>query len=1097
MPDYSGLFYDNTIQITGLRSYFNFDEPAGWRSTSILGSSADYMSVKPWDYLATGVDRQALTFDGVHTIRHILSDDNSKSEAPSAKSVSLRFMASDVSQDRTQILLETGDGRNGLNIYLQGDQLVVGAWNKGVWSSFLTRQMPDDGVWHNVSFSYEADGEFRAYLDGVMFGESDVGQFDPFASYVTLGGTSGGTKIEGGQLSGSNRFAGQIDELVIFDRVITAEEVGAMAAQTPLTVTGTPDADELAGTDADEIIDALAGNDWVRAEGGDDTVEGGEGNDRLEGGSGRDYLSGDAGNDHLLGGSESDQLEGGDGYDILRGQTGDDSLNGGASSDRLIGGSGNDELRGGDDNDELIGDSGNDLLDGGAGDADTAVYASVMSDYELSVENDATFIFSLGTDEGLDELKDIERIQFTDGVMVFNDDAHQWEMEDTSPGSGGDPDQDDPGFELTDGASPSVGINLANINDFNGQGAFLDLMRTARSWGSIDDSNQRNNGDQDGILSFDENGWVTSIDAPDVIAYYTPIMTDIDGFGTPFEAGRYVVRYEGEGTLGIDASFGSGSSGEIVVVENEPGRMVFDYTPGEGNVRLLVADLSDDPSDYVRNIEVVWETYEPLLDQGEVFAPAFLDSLSGFNSIRFMNWMNINEESANWGAEGAPFRAPDVDDLLSADHFSFSRPALQNGVEGISVELMVELANKTGTDPWFTIPFGATNAYIEAFGTHVRDNLDPELKAYFEYGNEVWNWGFASTYQAFELGQQLFGEDTWNPGQQYYAVDSARMSHVLQTLWGQDPDDQLITVLSKQTRDSSALLDLMMQTPDFVALGNDVPEQFADIAGLSPDQVGFDALGITSYFHTDLSDNRDEIMAMVANDTDEEWAAVIDRMINGEDGLMQRAAQDWAAIAEDARAYGLQLVGYEGNQHVGPAGNDPDYQAFLNALFERPEMAGLLNAMLETWQSVGGGQLEVFQDVGISAAGRWGLRTHQLDENTAMLDAVTTFSEANGMWWGDERDTLVFEDEMVVISRDGDTQLEGGNRDDLFLIRNSSVAFISAGDGEDTVIVDGNAADFVYSATSLEGNGYQIELLGVERLAFNDSNVTFGGEFIV
>lgn len=1097
MPDYSDLFYDNTIQIAGLRSYFNFDEPAGWRSTSILGSSADYMSVKPWDYLATGVGRQALTFDGAQTIRHIISHDGSKSEAPTAKSVSLRFMASDVSPDRTQILLETGDGRNGLNIYLQGDQLVVGAWNKGVWSSFLTRQMPDDGVWHNVSFSYEADGEFRAYLDGVMFGEGDVGQFDPFASYVTLGGTSGGTKIEGGQLSGSNRFAGQIDELVIFDRAITAEEVGAMADQTPLTMTGTPDADELTGTDADEIIDALTGNDWVRAEGGDDTVEGGEGNDRLEGGSGRDYLSGDAGNDHLLGGAESDHLEGGDGYDILRGQAGDDSLNGGASSDRLIGGSGNDELRGGDDNDELTGDSGDDLLDGGAGDADTAVYASVMADYELIVENDATFILSLGTDEGHDELKDIERIQFADGVMVFNDDAHHWEMEDTSSGSGGDPDLDDPGFELTDGASPSVGINLANINDFNGQGAFLDLMRTARSWGSIDDSNQRNNGDQDGILSFDENGWVTSIDAPDVIAYYTPIMTDIDGFGDSFEAGRYVVRYEGEGTLGIDTSFGSGSSGEVVVVENEPGRMVFDYTPGEGNVRLFVADLSDDPSDYVRNIEVVWETYEPLLDQGEVFAPTFLDSLSGFNSIRFMNWMNINEESANWGAAGAPFRSPDADDLLAADHFSFSRPALQNGVEGISVELMVELANKTGTDPWFTIPFGATNAYIEAFGAHVRANLDPELKAYFEYGNEVWNWGFASTYQAFELGRQLFGEDSWNPGQQYYAVDSARMSHVLQTLWGEDPDDQLITVLSKQTRDSSALLDLMMQTPDFVALGNDVPEQFADIAGLSPDQVGFDALGITSYFHTDLSDNRDEIMAMVANDTDEEWAAVIDRMINGEDGLMQRAAQDWATIAEDARAYGLQLVGYEGNQHVGPAGSDPDYQAFLNALYERPEMGELLTTMLETWRSVGGGQLEVFQDIGISVAGRWGLRTHQLDENTAMLDAVTNFSESNGMWWGDERDTLVFEDAMVVISRDGDTQLDGGNRDDLFLIRNSSVAFISAGDGEDTVIVDGNAADFVYSATSLEGNGYQIELLGVERLVFNDGNVTFGGDLIV
>jgi Ca2+-binding RTX toxin-like protein len=1077
MPDCSDLFYDRNISTFGLRAYFNFNETPGWRSESLLSASPAYMSVKPWDYADTGAFRNALVFDGQKTIRHVRMDDAPRSAAPDVKSVSLRFRTDDVSQDRTQILLETGDGRNGLNIYIQGDQLVVGAWSKGVWSSFLTRQMPADGAWHQVAFSYESGpsgGGFKAYFDGELFGESDVGAFGEFASHITLGGTSGGTKIDGGQLTGSNRFAGQIDELAVFDRVLSDGEIAVMAAETPVQITGTPEDDDLIGTDANEIIDALSGNDRVRAEGGDDVVDGGEGNDRLEGGDGRDELSGGAGNDHLLGGNDSDLLLGGDG------------------SDRLIGGSGKDQLEGGGDNDELTGGAGHDQLDGGAGDADTAIYSGEMALYELGMDGDTTFIFALGTDEGTDTLLNMERVEFADGAINFNPESGVWEKEDTSPGPGEDP---DPEPEPIEGASPSVGINLAAINDYNGQGAFLDLMRTARDWGSIDDSYQRNNGDQTGILSFDENGWVTSIDDPDVIAYYTPIMTDLDGNGASFQAGRYVVRYEGEGELGIDASFGD-SPGAAVVVENEPGRMVFDYTPGAGTVRLYVADLSDDPVNYVRDIEVVWEPYEPLLDQGEVYTPDFLESLEGFNSIRFMNWMNVNHEAGNWADDGAEFHAPDVGDMLSPDYYTSSRAALEHGTEGIPVELMVELANKTGTDPWFTIPFGATNAYIEAFGAYVRDNLNPDLKAYFEYGNEVWNTSFASTWEAYSLGEELFGEGTWNPGQQYYAVDAARMSHILQTLWGDDPGDQLITVLSKQTTDNAALLDLMMQAPDFVALGEDVPEQFAAIAGMSPHEVGFDTLGITSYFHTDFRDNQDDVMAMVPNGTDEEWATVIDRMINGEDGLMERMAV-WAGIAEDADAYGLQLVGYEGNQHIGPTDNNADYQAFLDELFARPEMGDVLSLMLETWRSIGGGQMEVFQDVGISSAGRWGLRVHQLDENTAMLDAVTGFSETNGMWWGDDRGSAVFEDALIVLSEDGDTMMEGGNRDDLFLLRHADVTDISGGDGDDAVLVNGNADAFNFTAALLEGNGYQVAMTGIERLIFNDETIVLTDDMIL
>ncbi len=92
--------------------------------------------------------------------------------------------------------------------------------------------------------------------------------------------------------------------------------------------TPTPDNDDLSYTGANEIIDALAGDDTIRAKGGDDLVFGNDGNDRLFGQNGNDILDGGADDDRLLGGSNNDILIGGRGNDVLNGGLGDDTLTG-------------------------------------------------------------------------------------------------------------------------------------------------------------------------------------------------------------------------------------------------------------------------------------------------------------------------------------------------------------------------------------------------------------------------------------------------------------------------------------------------------------------------------------------------------------------------------------------------------------------------------------------------------------------------------------------------------------------------------------------------------------------------------------------------
>ncbi|MBN2295031.1 MAG: hypothetical protein JXM70_21560, partial [Pirellulales bacterium] len=80
------------------------------------------------------------------------------------------------------------------------------------------------------------------------------------------------------------------------------------------------------GDDADNLADAM---------GGDDVLFGGDGHDQLFGGRGDDDVFGGAGDDELFGGEGHDVLIGGEGDDLLDGGEGDDLLDGGDGHDTV------------------------------------------------------------------------------------------------------------------------------------------------------------------------------------------------------------------------------------------------------------------------------------------------------------------------------------------------------------------------------------------------------------------------------------------------------------------------------------------------------------------------------------------------------------------------------------------------------------------------------------------------------------------------------------------------------------------------------------------------------------------------------------------
>ncbi|MFF1396789.1 calcium-binding protein [Streptomyces sp. NPDC058287] len=122
----------------------------------------------------------------------------------------------------------------------------------------------------------------------------------------------------------------------------TATETTTVDNAHGCTITGTSAADNLVGTNRNDVICGLGGNDTINAGNGNDTIYGGTGNDVVDGGNSDDTVNGGPGNDTLNGGNGSDTLNGDQGNDTLNGENGTDTLNGGPGNDTINGGNGPD-----------------------------------------------------------------------------------------------------------------------------------------------------------------------------------------------------------------------------------------------------------------------------------------------------------------------------------------------------------------------------------------------------------------------------------------------------------------------------------------------------------------------------------------------------------------------------------------------------------------------------------------------------------------------------------------------------------------------------------------------------------------------------------
>ena len=208
--------------------------------------------------------------------------------------------------------------------------------------------------------------------------------------------------------------------------------------------------------------------------------------------------------------------------------------------------------------------------------------------------------------------------------------------------------------------------------------------------------------------------------------------TDI-GFVLP--SGTYTLTWSGTGTVSVS---GIGQLGSIQTsngVSQAP--VTITGTPGAfGN--FLNISINNGSGQTVTDVHLLYPGFSPGTSQ--VFLPQFLNLLTPFRALRFMDWLQTNGSTiSSW-----------------SDHPESS--SYGQSPNGNPYDLMVELVNETGKDMWVTIPEHADDAFVTQFADYLRDHLDyaridaaraaqgntAPFQLLFEEANETWNQGFAA-----------------------------------------------------------------------------------------------------------------------------------------------------------------------------------------------------------------------------------------------------------------------------------------------------------------------------------------------------------------
>ena len=766
--------------------HLEFDETSGTRAadSSLQGINNEGRLRRGAKFRNGVVD-----FDGDNDFVQINDSSDLNIGTHAKRTISLWFNVENKNiAERKQIIYEEGGTANGLNIYIANGRLYVGGWDReqNNWQgTYLSTDALTSNTWNHVALVLDAEegvdtpqpNAFKAYLNGVEFGEGEGAQLESHSDDIGLGGLRQATRFHDGTATKSapHNLRGSIDDVRVYNRALTAEEISFLFNPNHAPVAADDQTVTVENTEVIVLASKLLDNDT--------------------------------------------DLDG----NILTLTGVGNVTNGSITQDEQ---------------------------------------GNVLFTPERNFSGDASFEYTVSDGQG-------GTATATVTVTVL------------------------PATEPI-----PIGTNLHRLAAWSPQFPFLNAFKSSRKWITQNWGVTRNDenryeytwdtGEFD-QLDLDENGWVKSLPAPEDAPEYTSVGTLMFRNAGFYPGGRYVVLYDGEGTIKYELDAKQDLSAST------PGRDVIDVTPSNAGVWLRIT--STDPNntgDYLRNIRVVQEEYE--YADYQIFNPVFLEKIQPFDTIRFMDWMFTNNSTqGEWSQRPLPESSAFAGEIAS-------------------IEEMVELANRTDADPWFTMPHMATDEYVTKFAQYVKDNLDPELTVYVEYSNEVWNFDFAQGWWVEEQGKNEWPDSNHSGYTRRIDWFGKRTTEITQ-IWDRvfDTDkDRVVGVLGAQAANPWTASRVLKYT-------------WAE-EPLSPEEYGLDAIAIAPYFGSYIGNPEHEAEVESWTDSDDSELALNNLfqeiteggvLTNGPEGGALEQAYDWTrTYVELAERNNLEVISYESGQHL-------------------------------------------------------------------------------------------------------------------------------------------------------------------------------------
>ena len=478
-----------------------------------------------------------------------------------------------------------------------------------------------------------------------------------------------------------------------------------------------------------------------------------------------------------------------------------------------------------------------------------------------------------------------------------------------------------------------------------------------------------------GVVKYDGNGWPIYISPKGQAG--TRLLNNLAGAVMP--EGEYTVLYDGEGSI----QYGLGAK----LVRSSPGRDIIHLSLGKNNFfRAKMIITKTNPNNYLRNIRVLppggicrknpfyrvkqasaCTTNTDYLSFVEhyktiIFNPDYLRFLQKFKVLRFMNMSGITRNKlTSWS------QRPRV------EHATWGG---KEGRRGVPLEIMIKLANRMNMDPWLNIHHRANDEYVWRFAQYVNANLKPGLKAYIEYSNEVWNGLFRDQNKYMKeqgLAYQL-DHDPNTAGHKYYSQRSVEIFKIFEKVM--NGTDRLVRVLAGLTSNTK-ITNIM--------LGHKDAYQHVDAYAIAPYVFGDDKA-------LKRARTVDQIFEIMSNPKyNYSLPSVI---IN---------IKEQAKVTD---AYSVDLIAYEGGQHLVDMNARRGNQAISNKLFfaanRDPLMGDIYDELLEGWKEAGGKMFVHFTSPRMyDKFGSKGLKEYvtQADKDAPKFLSVMRFIKNNPCWW--------------------------------------------------------------------------------------------------